>query len=558
MEAKLFILGLDGATLDLLLPWAEAGYLPHFRSLMDEGIRGELRSTIHPLSPPAWTSFMTGKNPGKHGIFDFVLHRPGSYELIYTNGGLRRGKTLWRMLSQAGKHVVVFNVPMTYPPEDVNGVLISGFDAPGVHSTFTYPPELHREIEHHVGEYVLRDYPHHMDLDSYLEQLYRLIDMRCKVLHYLLDTRPWDFFMAVFSATDLVQHFYWQYMDPSFPSVTEQERSQYGNAILEIYKRMDEVLGELLQRLPAEAHLFVMSDHGAGPAYKVVFLDQWLSTEGFLVYQQSGVVTASALSLLKRLHLGVKRHLPPQKIEWLVRTFPRLRQRVKTHLDFAEIDWSQTKAYSFGRESTSIYINVKGRCPQGTVEPGQAYEELCQNLCTRLKKLRDPESGELVVEQVYRREELFHGECLDLAPDLLIIWKDYHYTSRPGYRDRRGPIFESSLAYSEASEVSTLQKGGTHRETGIFLAKGPLLVEETLIQGVRLIDLFPMILKLFDIPIPNDIDGKVLEEIFLPQVRQKPPRFASPSQTVDPLAGAPYSQEEEAKIIERLRGLGYL
>lgn len=558
MDPKLFILGLDGATFDLLQPWAEDGKLPHFKALMENGCRGELRSTIHPLSPPAWTSFMTGKNPGKHGIFDFVVHRPGSYELLYTNGALRRGKTFWRILSEAGKRVVVINVPMTYPPESINGVMISGSDAPGVKSTFTYPPELFQEIMQHIGEYILRDYPHHTDPASYLQQIHRLIDVRKRTLHYFLDTRPWDVFVAVFSAIDLAQHFYWHYMDPSSSAVTEGERAQFGGTILGIYQRMDTILGELLERLPPEATLIVMSDHGAGPVDKVVFLDQWLLAEGFLAYREPGFPAAPLPSVLKALHLGIKRHLHPQKIEWLVRRFPRLRQRVKTRLDFAEIDWRRTKAYSFGRESASIYINLKGRCPQGIVEPGIEYEELCREISARLKELRDPENGEQVVERVYRREEVYHGEYLDLAPDLLISWRDGRYTCRPGYRSRHMPIFESGLVHSEASEVSTLQKGGTHREMGIFLARGPLSLRGRVIQGARLIDLFPTILWLFDLPIPADVDGRVLEEIFPPEVGQKPPQFTTPAQMVGPSEGAVYSEEEASEIAERLKGLGYL
>ena len=164
---RVAVLGLDGVPFGLLKKFFEAGVTPNLKETAESGAFLQMETTLPAVSSVAWTSFMTGKNPGKHGIFDFVIHRPGSYELVYTNGGLRRGKTFWKVLSEADKRVVVFNVPMTYPPESVNGVLISGFDAPGVNSTFTYPSKLFQEIKGHIGEYVLRDYPHHTDPASY-------------------------------------------------------------------------------------------------------------------------------------------------------------------------------------------------------------------------------------------------------------------------------------------------------------------------------------------------------------------------------------------------------
>src|SRR5215813_2846442 len=155
--SKVVILGLDGATFDLILPWVQSGKLPHFAQLLHQGISGRLRSTVPPMSPPAWNSFMTGKNPGKHGIFDFTGRKPQSYETSFINAAWRRAPDFWQYLTEAGKRIAVLSVPFTYPPEKVNGIMISGFDAPGiaglVDRSATYPPELCEEIRSRVGEY---------------------------------------------------------------------------------------------------------------------------------------------------------------------------------------------------------------------------------------------------------------------------------------------------------------------------------------------------------------------------------------------------------------------
>ncbi|HLG29587.1 MAG TPA: alkaline phosphatase family protein, partial [Candidatus Brocadiales bacterium] len=313
MSKKLFVLGLDAATFDLISPWVKEGLLPNFARLMQTGTWGELRSTLHPLSPPAWTSFMTGKNPGKHGIYDFVVHKPQSYELLYTNGGMRKGATIWRLLSDAGKKVVVVNVPMTYPPEEVNGINISGFDAPGLDSNFVYPPSVYKEIQNALGEYILRDYAQGHNPATFLQQIHTTLDFQKKLLFYMMKHYEWDFYMTVFNAIDLVQHGYWQYMDESFTSISPEERVQYGSSIKDMYIKIDGILGELLAILPEETDLVILSDHGAGRCRKAVFMNKWLESQGLLRYCNSG----KRLSPLKFVHKGLKRIFSTSQLDWL-------------------------------------------------------------------------------------------------------------------------------------------------------------------------------------------------------------------------------------------------
>jgi predicted AlkP superfamily phosphohydrolase/phosphomutase len=556
MSEKLFVLGLDGATFDLITPWVDEGLLPNFARLMQTGTRGKLRSTLHPLSPPAWTSFITGKNPGKHGIYDFVVHKPHTYELLYTMGGMRKGATIWRLLGDAGKKVVVINVPMTYPPEEVNGINISGFDAPGLDSNFVYPARVYEEIQNALGEYILRDYAQGHNPATFLKQIHTTLDFQKKLLFHTMEHYEWDFYMMVFNALDLVQHGYWQYMDESYPSINPADRKLYGSAIKDLYIKVDGILGELLAALPEGSDLVILSDHGAGRCLKAVFMNKWLEAQGLLRYS-AGVKMSSVLKLA---HQGIKRVFSTSRLDWLKKTFPVLRQKVKSQLVFSEIDWHNTKVYCFGRESTNLFINLKGRYPMGTVNPGQEYEDLREELINKLMELRDPETDEVAVDKVFKSEEVYHGDSLDSAPDLLVTWKNGEYTSWPGYDDKGCSVFESALDHSDLNEWSDLKKGGNHRPDGIFMANGQEINANYELFGAGIMDLAPTILFMMGAPIPSDMDGKVLTDAFKPAYTQsKSPEFSEAE--VSPATQSSeynYTEQQAKQIEERLRNLGYI
>jgi len=557
--SKVLVIGLDAATLDVMTPLMEEGLLPNLQRLCEEGVHGELASTLHPLSPPAWTSFITGKNPGKHGIYDFVVHKPNSYELEYTYGGMRKGCSLWRLLSDGGKRVVVLNVPMTYPPEAVNGALISGFDSPGTDSGFAYPAGILDEITRNVGPYQLRDYPQGHDPSSFLKQLEDLLDFRRRLTHYMMDRHEWDFFMMVFGETDLVQHAYWQYTDPAFTSISASDRDKYGNVIRDTYIKMDGVVGELLPKLSEDTHVLVMSDHGAGPCYKAVFINKWLEENGLLTYLDSKG-KKSYLELLKGMHRIIKNTIPPAGLEWMKKTFPGLRQKVKSKIVFSDIDWSRTRVWSFGRESTNLFINVKGKFPQGIVSRGSEYAALRDGLIEALHTIIDPDTREPAVGNVFRGEEVYHGDCMDNAPDLLVTWRNHQYTSWPGYNDRDRALFEPSLNHSDFSDWSQLQKGGNHRPNGVLFMRGKAIKKGQRIDGASIIDLAPTILYLMGAEVPTDMDGKVLEQAIRPSdLKQNPPRYKEPPSGEEAgTSGPAYSEDDAARVEERLRSLGYI
>ena len=279
---RVLIVGLDGATLDLVQPWVRQGHLPVLADLMQRGSYGPLRSVYPVLSSAAWSSFMTGLNPGKHGIYDFVIRDPKTYQLRPVSRSQMHGRSLWRMLSDHGLKVCVLNVPMTYPPEPVNGRLVSGLGTPDF-QIFTYPEQLGEELlrsGYRVNRRVFGQ--EEGEQEAFLDDTYDISEHLTSSALRLMGEQPWDLFAIVYRDTDEVAHHFWSYMDVSHPEHDPELAESYGEALLECYQRLDRALGDLLQAAGPNCTVFVVSDHGTGPLYKDVFLNEWLHQQGFL------------------------------------------------------------------------------------------------------------------------------------------------------------------------------------------------------------------------------------------------------------------------------------
>jgi predicted AlkP superfamily phosphohydrolase/phosphomutase len=559
--AKIVILGLDGATFDLMLPWVQAGKLPHVARLLNTGMAGTLRSTMPPMSPPAWNSFMTGTNPGKHGIYDFTGRTSHSYETHFINASWRRAPTLWHHLSQAGKRVAVLSVPFTYPPEKVNGIMVSGMDAPGVAGlvdrSATYPPELCDDITRNVG-----DYPMGPNLFAYtdpsdmVDAALRTIDKKTAAARYLYDQEAWDFFMLVLGETDAASHRFWRFCDPTSPLRDEASMTdKVAQSLLAIYQKADETIGHFMGLASRDTTVMVMSDHGnGGNSDKAVYLNRWLEREGLLRFKRFNGFVKAGIERAK--HYGL-RVLPPHVKRAIYRR-TNIPDMMESWARFSVIDWTQTQAYS---EETpyypSIWINLKGREPLGIVDP-QEYVALRDRIITQLSAWRNPYSGQKMIKQVHRREELYVGPQVERAPDLTIEWElnnGYSYLFRPSTGRRRPPVHQ--LDAHERRRV----KSGDHRDEGIFLAIGPHFTAPGEIKEASILDLAPTILYLLGLPIPPEMDGKVLAQLFPDEYLNVHPISYGHGMELDAaVSEAPraYSADEEEAIRARLQGLGYI
>jgi predicted AlkP superfamily phosphohydrolase/phosphomutase len=571
-QPKILIIGLDGATFDLIKPWAAEGKLPTFERLLQQGVHGELTSTIPPVTAPAWTSFMTGKNPGKHGLYHFIEPRPGSYEMRYTNARSRLAKTIWQILNESGISVGVLNVPMTYPPDRLNGYMISGMDSPEDSTAITNPPELYQELQERFGKVSPQiRYLGYLKTDQRREGVLKgLEEMDAHYLQltdYLLKKYPVDVAMVVFTSVDTVQHFFWQYMDRTHPQHDAVGAAKYGEAILRVYQRVDEIIAKLIGSLPEDTAVLLMSDHGFHPtSARIVHINRYLFDLGLLRLHDSSQQWYHPQTLIqatiKRVDTVLRRTLTPHQKAKVSRMFPGLRNMWESHYaGLSNIDWAQTKAYCYEILTfpSCVWINVKGLRPQGIVDPGAGYEQRMRFITDKLYELKDPMTGQQLISRVYRKQEIYHGPYLDQAPDLTLAWWDgITLLGKPSFTQDG---HESVVSFTGGRPISAGEWGGTHALHGILVFRGKPFHKGKKLEQVEIVDLAPTLLHILGLPIREDMDGRVLHEAFKAEfaaahgiatrIRGDSDDEASPQERT-------YSDAEAVKVEERLRGLGYI
>jgi predicted AlkP superfamily phosphohydrolase/phosphomutase len=550
---QVVIVGLDGATLDLMRPWAAEGQLPTFNHLLTFGAHGTLQSTMQPASPPAWASFRTGTNPGKHGVFDFSHLDVGRKFMPVASDSIH-GLPFWTLAGEAGKQVCLINVPFTYPPFDVNGVMISGFPCPDT-TDLSYPPELMADLQARFGEYRvdLRSHIEGMPIvshDFFINDVHQVVETRGQIALHLLRQAAWDCFTVVFTAPDRVQNVYWQYSDPEDPRPTAEDRQRWGHVILEVYRQLDEILGQILDQMDDSTFLIVMSDHGFGAMYKEVNLNRWLVEQGFLVPVTS-LLSGQALA---RGFRNVLRPLLSRSLRSKVRSRAPERALLPGRVGFP-IDWSRTLAYSVGKFG-NVFLNVRGREPNGIVEPGMQYEQVRSEVIERLTAWMNPETGKNLVRKAWRREELYSGPHVGHAPDIVIEWEDYRYHSFLPADYRKPLLFEPV-----PGRYKNLGWTGNHRPEGILLMKGPGIQAGARIEGARMIDVAPTILYVLGLK-AEFMDGEPLLQAFSPDFRvDHRTETVTTSDYQTPSIGdvaSTYSEEELEEIESQLRSLGYM
>ena len=542
---RVVVFGLDGATFEVIR--SAISELPNIARLMEEGVHGELESTIPPITGAAWTSFQTGVNPGRHGLFDWLTREEESYRLRPINSQMIKEPRLWDYVGRQGRRVGIVGVPVTYPPRRVNGFLISGILTPQG-ASYTYPEGLARELESYVGRFPFM--PEHWrgryQVRRWLAGLKRSIEQRKRVAQYLMKHYEWDLFILHFMETDSVQHQLWHLRDGV-------ERSRYrveveGDPILEIYRAVDLALGELWSELPERTTIFLISDHGFGPLYWNVYLNMWLLREGYLALKRNvagglkraafrmGLTQEGLFPWAERLGiLGRGAQLRHGQIHDLLGRF---------FLSFNDVDWHRTRAYSYGNIG-QIYLNRRGREPEGVVGEAEA-EGLIEELIAKLRELANPYSGEPVIAEIYRREELYHGRELARAPEILLL-------PRRGYMTLGATDFPANRVITP-----TFAGSGWHELFGVLIGAGEGLGQGE-VRGARLIDLFPTILYAMGLSIPRGLDGRVVEGLFSQDhLETHPLEYAEQEVSHAVEAGTEERGEWEEEIRRRLQDLGYI
>ena len=559
---KVFVLGLDGATWDVLGPMVRRGALPNLARLMKQGVSGTLRSVFPPLSPVAWTSVMTGKNSGKHGIFEFLEYSHDPMKARVNSSRAIKTELVWEVAGRHGKTGVAGGVPMSYPPRPAPGFYLGDFLSPPNASDFSSDPALFAELEKAVGPYqpwstAVHDGGNEAQV---LAELRSFLDHHLKSVRFLMGRCDWDLFMYDLMATDRIQHELWHVWDGTHAARRGREAAL--DALREgcdaFWVELDRGVGEIADALPPGAALVLMSDHGFGPIEHYVNFNVWLLERGDVALQNSWYV--------RQKHWFYQRGVTPEWFYGHMARFGLAGQRVarfrgkqtnpldrlaeSVFLSRRHIDWSRTKAYAQGNFG-QIFLNLKGRQPHGCVAPEDA-RPLLDDLKAGLMAIPHPETGGPLVEKVYERDELYEGPHAHLGPDLTVVLGDWRYRTI-GLHD-----FTTHKVISPAFGPT-----GDHRMEGVFIGVGPaFLPGATLAADADLMDVAPTVLHLLGVPVPDDMDGRVLAEVLDPalvpaEVVASHALGAPPPLSVE-ATDSGYTDEEDEAIQQRLADLGYL
>jgi predicted AlkP superfamily phosphohydrolase/phosphomutase len=551
-DVPTLVVGLDGATFDAIDPLLAEGKLPNIGRVIRAGSRATLMSSAPPLSPIAWTSITTGANPGKHGIYDFAHRSSGGYDFVPYTARDKRLPAVWEILSEAGRRVCVVNVPLTYPPDKVNGVMLSGFPTPRNAEDWTYPLSLAGELKRELGDIDFQKPALLMgdgEEDRLLTELKSTIDGQLKVMGYFLGREKYDFVMTVFDGIDTASHSLWKYLDESHPKF-DPERAAKGREVFRAsYELADSALGELVGLFDEAPNVILLSDHGSGPVHHGVYINNWLAESKHLAFKRNlatqtklwafhhGLNMYNFFVLARRLGvLPSAEAAYAKKSAWL-----DLWKRVS--LSFGDVDWSRTGAYSFGNYG-QIYVNLKGREPQGTVSPGPEYDAYVRRLAGELAEVKDPSTGKPIFERVFAGDELYSGPYAVDGPDLLFFDSKMLYTAHRFFEFGSNSLVTPHPIYS-----------GNHKPEGILAWSGPGMVAGG-VGSASIVDLAPSILALQGLEVPSYMDGKPLEQMVRkPKMVKAVPKMP---RTNPPGEGRSLSVSEEAELNERLRELGYV
>lgn len=535
---RVMIIGLDGATFDVLGPLMEEGRLPRLKEVVGEGASGILESTTPPITPAAWTTFLTGKQPGLHGILDFERYDPPSHRLIFNSTiSLGHVRHLWAILSEAGFRVGSVNVPMTYPPMAVNGFVVSGFETPGPESEFAYPLEIRKEILQRWPDPTLRAQWRRSPLGgdglfrANLEYIGRSFDQGAEMSTWLGDRFGWDVLMVVLKLVDNLQHKTWKYIDPRWSG----RRPGRCDAVKACFGRMDEAVGRLVDYAAAhEAAVLMVSDHGHGSLEGKVQPNLLLERWGYLTLRGGGAQEVTRVRHLTDRLLGRRR-------------------KFAAHDDLAQdlaVDFSSTRACVMHAGMAGfLYINLKDRQPTGVVSASE-YESLRDELRERFLgpecEATDPNGKRIRLFRAAHKPEELYGcsrEEQPWMPDLMLM----PHESLAVVRKIRGRQAVRWLPYRKLE--------GTHRPEGILIAGGPGIGKNRNVRA-HISDCAPTILAMLGQKVPTDMQGRVLAELF-----ERPPTVekeaAAPARGV-PVAEAAFTEEELRRVTERLADLGYL
>lgn len=453
---RVVVIGLDCVPPQLLFDEL-ADEVPNIRKLMENGMHGDLASITPPITVPAWACAMTGRTPGQLGIYGFRNRKDNTYDgLSIATADAVREPTVWDLLGAQGKKSVLIGVPPSYPPRPIEGWRIGCFLTPPSAKSFAYPQELEAEVRDVVGEYIF-DIPNFREqgMEYVLDQLFKMTERRFAVARRLMRTKPWDYFMMVEMGADRLHHVFWHFYDAGHRK--HEPGNPFESAFRDYYHFLDKEVGSLIELIPEDAVTIVMSDHGARRMEGGVCINDWLIREGYLSMTEP---------------LGVP-----------------------TPIAKASIDWSRTVAWGDGGYYGRLFLNVKDREPQGVIEP-ERYEQVRDELVGKLEAMAGPD-GEPLGTRVFKPEDVY-PDVRGVAPDLIVYFGDLEWRSV-------GTVGNPDVF---TYENDTGPDGANHDRTGVFVMSGLPNQPNGRVDGLRLVDVGPTLLKLHGIQTPEGAIGR--------------------------------------------------
>ena len=458
---KVAVIGLDCAGPEILfeklLP-----ELPNLKYMVEKGVAGKLRTCYPPVTIPAWMVMATGKDPGELGVYGFRYRKPGEYRdfHITTSRDIREPK-VWDYLARQGKKSILLGVPPSYPAYKVNGCLVSGFMTPSADSEFTYPSSLKGEILSLVGEYKFDVVFRTEERDRLWEDLVDMTEKHFQVIEFLIRNKEWDFFQCVEIGVDRAHHAFWKFFDKRHHLY--RSSSEFKGAIEDYYRLLDRKIGRLLDILGKGTTVLVVSDHGVKRMKGCFCINEWLIEKGYLVLKEY-----------------------PQKV---------------SRFEELKVDWERTRAWGWGGYYARVFINKKGREPQGVVTETE-YEELRDKLGEEIKEVRGPEDEQW--DTIVHKPEDFYAHPRGYYADLMVYFDNLYYRSA-------GTIGRKALFLKEND---TGPDDAVHDWDGVVIKydpANPCPNRDKKIGQYNIVDVYPTILQEFGFPFDSSLAGKVIE-----------------------------------------------
>jgi predicted AlkP superfamily phosphohydrolase/phosphomutase len=527
MKPEVIIFGLDGATYTVLDDLIKRGLMPNLERFISEGVKAKLESTVPPLTPPAWSALVTGRSPGNHGILGFMQYADAhSNSVQLVNSRMLTAETMWSMVNRHGKRAGCLNFVGHQPAPKIDGWVLPGWVSWRWMKNLSHPAGIIEKLKKDLPGFDVKtlalDFEEEKksitgavmdDYKSWITPHLEREEQWFNVLCYMMEKDPVDLLAVVFDGVDKLQHMLWSHLDPALLE-DNPEYLRIQQMVWEYFKKVDDILGETVKRWGDESTILICSDHGFTHSYEILYMNTWLEQQGYLTWKPEIETAPDGFSELDNFDL------------------------------FLPFDPEHTKCFVLNSSSNGIFIHRKGQRNEWGIDP-EEYDsfrkELTEALLTRCV---DPETGERLITRVYTREEIFDGPNMENAPDLTVTLRDFGFVST-----RR-----TNTVYAKRAKPM-----GTHHPDGIFIARGPNVQKNKSINRLNLLDIAPTTLHAMDLPIPQDLQGRVAKELYTPEYLAKHP-VTWGDRTVTGEASVLPSDvpEEDVDVLEKMKALGYI